>query len=141
MVGKYMDLLDAYKSLIEAMIHAGIQTRTRINFRYIDSEDIEKRGLKLMDGVDAILVPGGFGERGIEGKIAAVCHARENKIPYLGICLGMQAAVIEFARHVAGIDGATSSEFEPSTEHPVIALITEWTRADGTENIAQKRVI
>ena len=132
MVGKYMDLLDAYKSLIEAMIHAGIQTRTRINFRYIDSEDIEKRGLELMDGVDAILVPGGFGERGIEGKIAAVCHARENKIPYLGICLGMQAAVIEFARHVAGIDGATSSEFEPSAEHPVIALITEWTRADGT---------
>lgn len=132
MVGKYMDLLDAYKSLIEAMIHAGIQTRTRINFRYIDSEDIEKRGVELMDGVDAILVPGGFGERGIEGKIAAVCHARENKIPYLGICLGMQAAVIEFARHVAGIDGATSSEFEPSAEHPVIALITEWTRADGT---------
>ena len=132
MVGKYMDLLDAYKSLIEAMIHAGIQTRTRINFRYIDSEDIEKRGLELMDGVDAILVPGGFGERGIEGKIAAVCHARENKIPYLGICLGMQAAVIEFARHVAGIDGATSSEFEPTAEHPVIALITEWTRADGT---------
>ncbi|MBU29824.1 MAG: CTP synthetase [Gammaproteobacteria bacterium] len=132
MVGKYMDLLDAYKSLIEAMIHAGIQTRTRINFRYIDSEDIEKRGPKLMDGVDAILVPGGFGERGIEGKIAAVCHARENKIPYLGICLGMQAAVIEFARHVAGIDGATSSEFEPSAEHPVIALITEWTRADGS---------
>ena len=132
MVGKYMDLLDAYKSLIEAVIHAGIQTRTRINFRYIDSEDIEKRGVELMDGVDAILVPGGFGERGIEGKIAAVCHARENKIPYLGICLGMQAAVIEFARHVAGIDGATSSEFEPSAEHPVIALITEWTRADGT---------
>ena len=132
MVGKYMDLLDAYKSLIEAMVHAGIQTRTRINFRYIDSEDIEKRGLELMDGVDAILVPGGFGERGIEGKIAAVCHARENKIPYLGICLGMQAAVIEFARHVAGIDGATSSEFEPSAEHPVIALITEWTRADGS---------
>ena len=132
MVGKYMDLLDAYKSLIEAVIHAGIQTRTRINFRYIDSEDIEKRGLELMDGVDAILVPGGFGERGIEGKIAAVCHARENRIPYLGICLGMQVAVIEFARHVAGIDGATSSEFEPSAEHPVIALITEWTRADGT---------
>ena len=111
MVGKYMDLLDAYKSLIEAMIHAGIQTRTRINFRYIDSEDIEKRGLELMDGVDAILVPGGFGERGIEGKIAAVCHARENKIPYLGICLGMQAAVIEFARHVAGIDGVTQVKF------------------------------
>ena len=132
MVGKYMDLLDAYKSLIEAVIHAGIQTRTRINFRYIDSEDIEKRGVELMDGVDAILVPGGFGERGIEGKIAAVCHARENRIPYLGICLGMQVAVIEFARHVAGIDGATSSEFEPSAEHPVIALITEWTRADGT---------
>ena len=135
MVGKYMDLLDAYKSLIEAMIHAGIQTRTRVNFRYIDSEDIEKRGLDLLDGVDAILVPGGFGERGMEGKIAAVCHARENKIPYLGICLGMQAAVIEFARHVAGFDGATSSEFEPAAEHPVIALITEWTKADGTREI------
>lgn len=135
MVGKYMDLLDAYKSLIEAMIHAGIQTRTRVNFRYIDSEDIEKRGLDLLDGVDAILVPGGFGERGMEGKIAAVCHARENKIPYLGICLGMQAAVIEFARHVAGVDGATSSEFEPTAEHPVIALITEWTKADGTREL------
>ncbi len=135
MVGKYMDLLDAYKSLIEAVIHAGIQTRTRVNFRYIDSEDIEKRGLDLLDGVDAILVPGGFGERGMEGKIAAVCHARENKIPYLGICLGMQAAVIEFARHVAGLDGATSSEFEPTAEHPVIALITEWTKADGTREI------
>ncbi|MGA1206316.1 MAG: CTP synthase [Gammaproteobacteria bacterium] len=132
MVGKYMDLLDAYKSLIEAVQHAGIQTRTRIQFRYIDSEDIEKRGLSILDGVDAILVPGGFGERGIEGKIAAVCHARENKIPYLGICLGMQVAVIEFARHVAGLDGATSSEFAPQAEHPVIALITEWTRADGT---------
>lgn len=135
MVGKYMDLLDAYKSLIEAMIHAGIQTRTRVNFRYIDSEDIEKRGLDLLDGVDAILVPGGFGERGMEGKIAAVCHARENKIPYLGICLGMQAAVIEFARHVAGLDGATSSEFEPTAEHPVIALITEWTKSDGTREL------
>lgn len=132
MVGKYMDLLDAYKSLIEAVQHAGIQTRTRIQFRYIDSEDIEKRGLAVLEGVDAILVPGGFGERGIEGKIAAVCHARENKIPYLGICLGMQVAVIEFARHVAGLDGATSSEFAPQAEHPVIALITEWTRADGT---------
>ena len=135
MVGKYMDLLDAYKSLIEAVVHAGIQTRTRVNFRYIDSEDIEKRGLDLLDGVDAILVPGGFGERGMEGKIAAVCHARENKIPYLGICLGMQAVVIEFARHVAGLDGATSSEFEPAAEHPVIALITEWTKADGTREI------
>ena len=135
MVGKYMDLLDAYKSLIEAVIHAGIQTRTRVNFQYIDSEDIEKRGLQLLDGVDAILVPGGFGERGMEGKIAAVCHARENKIPYLGICLGMQAAVIEFARHVADLDGATSSEFEPTAEHPVIALITEWTKADGTREI------
>ena len=135
MVGKYMDLLDAYKSLIEAVVHAGIQTRTRVNFRYIDSEDIEKRGLQLLDGVDAILVPGGFGERGMEGKIAAVCHARENKIPYLGICLGMQAAVIEFARHVAGLDGATSSEFAPTAEHPVIALITEWTKADGTREI------
>ena len=135
MVGKYMDLLDAYKSLIEALVHAGIQTRTRVKFRYIDSEDIEKFGLDLLDGVDAILVPGGFGERGIEGKIAAVRHAREKKIPYLGICLGMQVAVIEFSRHVAGIDGATSSEFAPGTEHPVIALITEWTKADGTREI------
>lgn len=135
MVGKYMDLLDAYKSLIEAVIHAGIQTRTRVNFRYIDSEDIEKRGLQLLDGVDAVLVPGGFGERGMEGKITAVCHARENKIPYLGICLGMQAAVIEFARHVAGLDGATSSEFAPTAEHPVVALVTEWTKADGTREI------
>ncbi len=135
MVGKYMDLLDAYKSLIEALVHAGIQTRTRVNFRYIDSEDIERIGLDLLDGVDAILVPGGFGERGIEGKIAAVCHAREKKIPYLGICLGMQVAVIEFSRHVAGIDGATSSEFAPGTEHPVIALITEWTKVDGTREV------
>jgi CTP synthase len=135
MVGKYMDLLDAYKSLIEAVLHAGIQTRTRIQFRYIDSEDIEKRGLSILEGVDAVLVPGGFGERGIEGKIAAVCHARENKIPYLGICLGMQAAVIEFARHVAGLDGATSSEFAPRADHPVIALITEWTKADGTREV------
>jgi CTP synthase len=135
MVGKYMDLLDAYKSLIEALIHAGIKTRTRVNFRYIDAEDIEKRGLDLLDGVDAVLVPGGFGERGIEGKIAAVCHARENKIPYFGICLGMQVAVIEFARHVAGLDGATSSEFVSAAEHPVIALITEWTRTDGTHEV------
>lgn len=135
MVGKYMDLLDAYKSLIEAMQHAGIQTRTKINFRYIDSEDLEKHGCNLLDGVDAILVPGGFGERGIEGKIAAVCHARGNKIPYLGICLGMQVAVIEFARHVAGIDGATSSEFNSTAKHPVIALITEWTKADGTREV------
>ena len=135
MVGKYMDLLDAYKSLIEAMLHAGIKTRTKINFRYIDSEDIEKFGVEVLDDVDAILVPGGFGERGIEGKILAVCHARENQIPYLGICLGMQVAVIEFARHVAGIDGATSSEFSPGADHPVIALITEWTKADGTQEI------
>lgn len=131
MVGKYMDLLEAYKSLIESMIHAGIHNRARVKLKYIDSEDIERKGTGALDGVDAILVPGGFGERGVEGKIATVKYARENKIPYLGICLGMQVAVIEYARHVAGLEQATSTEFVESPEHPVIALITEWTNDEG----------
>lgn len=131
MVGKYTNLVDSYKSLNESLNHAGIQTRCRVNVRYIDSEKIEQNGLAELQGVDAILVPGGFGERGTEGKVAAVRYARENKIPYLGICLGMQVAVIEYARHIAGLDGANSTEFEPGCPHPVIALITEWMNADG----------
>ncbi|PID42010.1 MAG: CTP synthetase [Proteobacteria bacterium] len=131
MVGKYMELLDAYKSLIEAIKHAGIHTGTRVNIRYIDSEEIERKGFDALQDVDGILVPGGFGERGVEGKIQTVRYARENKVPYLGICLGMQVAVIEFARHVAGMEGAHSSEFDSSSGFPVIALITEWVDAEG----------
>ncbi|UJJ30795.1 CTP synthase [Halopseudomonas maritima] len=131
MVGKYMELLDAYKSLIEALSHAGIQARTKVNVRYIDSEDIEQQGLSLLDGVDAVLVPGGFGSRGVEGKIAAVRYARENKIPYLGICLGMQVAVIEYARNVLGWNDANSTEFDKTSGHPVVGLITEWQDASG----------
>ena len=131
MVGKYVDLTESYKSLSEALIHAGIHTRTNVCIRYIDSETIEAEGTSLLDGADGILVPGGFGERGTEGKIAAVRYARENRIPYLGICLGMQVAVIEFARHVAGLPGAHSTEFDRDAQAPVIALITEWSREDG----------
>ncbi|MDH3526599.1 MAG: CTP synthase [Gammaproteobacteria bacterium] len=131
MVGKYVDLTESYKSLSEALIHAGIRTHTNVNIRYVDSENIETEGVVILEGSDAILVPGGFGERGVEGKIAAVRFARENQIPYLGICLGMQVAVIEFARHVAGLEGAHSTEFVRNTAHPVIALITEWSREDG----------
>ncbi len=130
MVGKYVNLTESYKSLSESLIHAGIQTRTKVNIRYIDSELFEQGDVNL-DGVDAVLVPGGFGERGVEGKIAAVRYAREHNIPYLGICLGMQVAVIEYARHVAGLAGAHSTEFRPDTPHPVIALITEWQTEDG----------
>jgi CTP synthase len=126
MVGKYMDLRDAYISLTEALVHAGVHTRTKVNIHYVEAESIEKQGLGLLDGMDAILVPGGFGERGIEGKIQAVKLARENNIPYLGICLGMQVAVIEYARHVLGITDADSSEFNEKSENAVIALITEW---------------
>lgn len=131
MVGKYMELLDAYKSLNEALIHAGIQTRVKVNIEYIDSEEIERVGVERLEGKDAILVPGGFGERGVEGKIATARYARENKIPYLGICLGMQVAVIEFARHVAGWADATSTEFSFDTQHPVVGLITEWITPEG----------
>lgn len=131
MVGKYIDHSDAYKSLSEAVIHAGIQSRTRIKTRKVDSEDLEKGCLEVLSGCDAILVPGGFGERGIEGKIQAARYARENNIPYLGICLGMQVAVIDIARSVAGLEGAYSTEFQPQTPHPVIALITEWEDEKG----------
>ena len=131
MVGKYMHLTDAYKSLTEALVHAGIHTRTRVNIAYIDSELIEKEGLHEIQSVDAILVPGGFGERGVEGKITAVSFAREKCIPYLGICLGMQVAVVEFARNLARLKGAQSTEFNRETPHPVIALITEWLNPEG----------
>jgi CTP synthase len=131
MVGKYVDLTDSYKSLSEALIHAGIHTRTRVKIHYIDSEAIERDGTGCLEGMDAILVPGGFGKRGTEGKIAAVKLARERKVPYLGICLGLQIATIEFARNVVGLEGANSTEFDPETPHPVIALITEWQNHDG----------
>ncbi|MEW6729077.1 MAG: CTP synthase [Pseudomonadota bacterium] len=131
MVGKYVELADAYKSLNEALTHAGIHTRTQVHIEYIDSERLETGGTDLLEGMDAILVPGGFGERGVEGKIRAVRFAREHKIPYLGICLGMQVAVIEFARHVAGLEGAYSTEFDRNAKHPVIGLITEWRTAEG----------
>ncbi|UHD15355.1 CTP synthase [Thiocapsa bogorovii] len=126
MVGKYMHLTEAYKSLSEALAHAGVHTRTKVEIVYLDSEVIEQEGTEGLDGLDAILVPGGFGERGIEGKIQAARYAREHRIPYLGICLGMQIAVIEYARHVAALEGAHSTEFDRQTPHPVIALITEW---------------
>ena len=135
MVGKYTGLTDSYKSLAEALIHAGIHTRTTIDIHYIDSEDVEQDGFDRIRDMDAILVPGGFGNRGIEGKIATASYARENHIPYLGICLGMQVAVIEFARHVAGLQGADSTEFAPQTPFPVIGLITEWLNADGMTEI------
>ena len=131
MVGKYVDLTESYKSLIEALRHAGIHTATRVNIEYLDSEVIEAEGTASLAALDAILVPGGFGKRGTEGKIAAIRYARENKIPYLGICLGMQLAVIEYARHVAGMSDANSTEFNLETEHPVVALITEWLDRDG----------
>jgi CTP synthase len=130
-VGKYVDLTESYKSLTEAMIHAGIHTHSKVNVQYLDSEDLEKGDLSALKGMDAILVPGGFGKRGTEGKIAAIRYARENKVPYLGICLGMQLAVVEFARDVAGMGKAHSTEFDPETPFPVIALITEWLDRDG----------
>ncbi|MGM0475871.1 MAG: CTP synthase [Pseudomonadota bacterium] len=131
MVGKYVELTEAYKSLSEALIHAGLKTGHRVRIEYVDSEALETGDTDVLAEADAILVPGGFGERGVEGKIAAARRAREEGIPYLGICLGMQVAVIEFARYRAGLEGAHSSEFNPNTVHPVIGLITEWTTADG----------
>jgi len=132
MVGKYVNLRDSYISLSEALMHAGLRTRTRVNLNFIESQDLERHGGDQLDGVDAILVPGGFGERGIEGKIEAVRHARIHGIPYLGICLGMQLAIVEFARNVAGLTGAHSTEFHRGGPHPVIALISEWQDLKGT---------
>jgi len=131
MVGKYVELTESYKSLNESLSHAGVHNNARVNIRYIDSVVLESGNMSSLEGLDAILVPGGFGDRGIEGKIAAIRYARENRIPYLGICLGMQLAVIEFARNVAGLTDAHSREFNDSTTHPVIALITEWQDEDG----------
>ncbi|MCF6345127.1 MAG: CTP synthase [Thiomicrorhabdus sp.] len=131
MVGKYVDLTEAYKSVNESLIHAGIHTNTRVNISYIDAESLESLGIAVLRDKDAILVPGGFGERGVEGKMLAIRYARENNVPYLGICLGMQMAVVEFARHVAGLKDAHSSELNESTLHPVVALITEWTDESG----------
>jgi CTP synthase len=130
-VGKYIDLQDSYKSLNEALIHAGIHTRSRVRIHYVDSEDIDKSGIAPLETMDGILVPGGFGKRGTEGKIRAIRYARENGVPYLGICLGMQLATIEFARNVCGLAGANSTEFDPDTPHPVVALITEWLDRTG----------
>ena len=131
MVGKYVDLTESYKSLSEALKHAGIHTSSKVNIHYIDSEEIERDGTDSLKQMDAILVPGGFGQRGVEGKIAAVHFARENNVPYLGICLGMQIALIEYARNVAGMSEANSTEFNPQTAYPVVALIDEWVNHDG----------
>lgn len=130
-VGKYVDLTESYKSLTEALIHAGIHTKSKVHIHFIDSEDIERDGVGALASMDAILVPGGFGKRGTEGKITAIRYARESKKPYLGICLGMQLAVIEFARNVAKLEHANSTEFDKNTPHPMIGLITEWKNADG----------
>ena len=131
MVGKYVELHDAYKSVNEALKHGGLKNRLTVNIRYIDSEDVEVRGTDMFQGLDAILVPGGFGSRGVEGKIMAARYARENKIPYLGICLGMQVALIEYARDVVGMKNANSTEFNAKTPFPVVALITEWIDESG----------
>jgi len=136
LVGKYIGLTESYKSLSESLIHAGIQTLTKVNINYIEAEEIEAQGVSVLDGNDAILVAGGFGDRGTEGKILAAKHAREQKIPYLGICLGMQVAVIDYAREIAGMENANSSEFNGEAPYPVIALISEWTDEDG--NIQQR---
>ncbi|HBD7046804.1 TPA: CTP synthase [Legionella pneumophila] len=133
MVGKYTELNDAYKSINEALLHAGIHTETKVEIIYFDAEMIEKHGALLLESIDAILVPGGFGERGVEGKIKAIQYAREHKVPFLGICLGMQTAVIEFARNVAGLTGANSTEFNKETLYPVLGLISEWMDADGSK--------
>jgi CTP synthase len=132
MVGKYMDLLDAYKSLNESLAHAGLQTLTNVRIDHIDAEEIEKNGTAALEGANAILVPGGFGDRGIEGKITAVQYARENNVPFLGICLGMHVALVEYARNVCKLEGAHSTEMNATTPHPIIGLITEWQNADGS---------
>ena len=138
MVGKYMDLTESYKSLSEALIHAGVHTQTKVNIHYFDSEEIEKNGTDCLSEMSAILVPGGFGNRGVEGKIATVKYARENNVPYLGICLGMQVAVIEYARHMAGMNDANSTEFNEKTPYPVVGLITEWQDEDGSVQTRDK---
>ncbi|MBL4621802.1 MAG: CTP synthase [Immundisolibacteraceae bacterium] len=140
LVGKYVDLPDAYKSLDEALQHAAAHTKTQVNTHFIDAEKIEQQGLGLLDGMDAILVPGGFGNRGTEGKISAIRHAREQQIPFLGICLGMQLAVVEHARNVAGLAAAHSTEFDVDTPDPVIAMITEWTNLDGQREHRDEKV-
>ncbi|NOH69785.1 CTP synthase [Vibrio pectenicida] len=131
MVGKYIELPDAYKSVNEALKHAGLKNRLNVTIKYVDSQDVESKGEEALAGLDAILVPGGFGDRGIEGKIRAVQYARENSVPYLGICLGMQVALIEYARNVAGLEGAHSTEFNKETKYPVVGLITEWVDDEG----------
>ncbi len=135
MVGKYVELTDAYKSINEALAHAGIHTNTKVNIIYIDAEEIEQQGLSLLLGLDAILVPGGFGQRGSEGKILAIQYARENKIPFLGICLGMQLAIIEYSRHVLGLKEANSTELQSDAKHPVVALITQWRTGQGGQEV------
>jgi len=135
MVGKYVELPDAYKSVNEALGHAGLKNRVTVNIKYIDSQDVESKGVTVLAGLDGILVPGGFGERGVEGKILAAKYAREQKVPYLGICLGMQVALIEYARNVAGLSGAHSTEFNKATPYPVVGLITEWRDADGSVEV------
>ncbi|AWN73895.1 CTP synthase [Legionella anisa] len=135
MVGKYIELNDAYKSINEALLHAGLHTQTKVEIVYLDAELIEKHGASLLEGIDAILVPGGFGERGVEGKIKAIQYAREHKVPFLGICLGMQTAVIEFARNVVGLKEANSTEFNKDTPYPVLGLISEWMDADGSKQL------
>lgn len=139
LIGKYVNLVDAYKSLNEALIHAGIHTLTRVKIVYIESEELERKGLSLLEGLDAILIPGGFGNRGIEGKIAATQYAREKQIPFLGICLGMQTAMIEFARHKASMPLANSTEFDTKTPYPVVALITEWTTHEGSKEFRNEQ--
>ena len=135
MVGKYIELPDAYKSVIEALKHGGLKNRVTVNIKLIDSQDVETKGVELLKGLDAILVPGGFGYRGIEGKIATARYARENNIPYLGICLGMQVALMEFARNVAGMPDANSTEFVPDCKYPVVALISEWRDEEGNVEV------
>ncbi len=139
MVGKYIELPDAYKSVNEALKHAGLKNRLTVNIEYVDSQDLESKGTELLSHLDAILVPGGFGGRGVEGKILAAKYARENKVPYLGICLGMQVALIEYARNVAGLEGANSTEFNAKSAHPVVGLITEWQDADGNVEIRDEQ--
>lgn len=139
MVGKYVQLPDAYKSVNEALKHGGLKNHVNVSIKYIDSQDIETKGVELLEGLDAILVPGGFGNRGIEGKIMAAKYARENQIPYLGICLGMQVALIEYARNVVGMENANSTEFDPQSPYPVVGLITEWINEEGSIEVRNER--